>query len=135
MDRLSVMKSARHFFNGPLLKCYKTAAVNYHRASVSSYTVVRMFSVDNSHNAPSSTGSKILESPFGSVKPVDMTLPEYIWKNVEKWEDKPMIVSRPTVIIFVLILYVQLTVCIIGATRGGGLEIINLPVHPGICDL
>ncbi|VVC32610.1 AMP-binding, conserved site,AMP-dependent synthetase/ligase,AMP-binding enzyme, C-terminal domain [Cinara cedri] len=93
MDRLSVMKSARHLFNGPLRKCSKTAASNYRRTAMSSpYVAVRTFSVDASHNSPSSSsGSVILESPFGSVKPVDLTLPEYIWKNVENWEDKPMI--------------------------------------------
>lgn len=97
MDRLSAMKSARRLFNGPLRKCSsKTAAVDYRRASVSpSYAAARTFSADTGRNAPPSAGSKILESPFGSVKPVDCTLPDYIWRDVDKWSDKPMIVSRP----------------------------------------
>jgi len=96
-----VMCNARHLFYGPLRKCSKTT--NHNRMSLSwsslpsSSSVLhercvatRMFS---SSDSSLSTGSKILESPFGSVGSIDLTLPEYIWRNVEQWEDKPMIVS------------------------------------------
>jgi len=54
-----------------------------------------MFGATSSRSTPSSSKEQIiLESPFGKVNPVDVTLPEYIWRNVDKWEDKPMIVSK-----------------------------------------
>lgn len=99
MDRLRVMSGARRLFNGSFQKCSKTAN---HRTSPSSwlsspslslehgrYVAVRMFA-----SSSPTTGSIILESPFGPVNTVDLTLPDYIWKNVENWEDKPMIVSH-----------------------------------------
>jgi len=93
MDRLRVMTGARRLLNGPLQKCYKaaTTASGSHAPCV---TAVRMFGATPSRSAPSSsTGPIILESPFGTVNPVDLTLPDYIWRNVDKWGDKPMIVS------------------------------------------
>jgi len=103
MDRLRVMTGARRMFNGPLHKCSKASA-GHCRTSLSwtasgshapcTTAVVRMFGATSSRSTPSSpTGQIILESPFGTVNPVDVTLPDYIWRNVDKWEDKPMIVS------------------------------------------
>lgn len=93
MDRLRVMTGARRMFNGPLHKCSKASA-GHCRTSPSWTAAVRMFGATSSRSTPSSsTGQIILESPFGTVNPVDVTLPEYIWRNVDKWEDKPMIVS------------------------------------------
>lgn len=106
MDRLRVMSGARRLFNGPLRKCSKTTN---HRTSPSSWlsspsmsmdrgrcVAVRMFASGAAGDSSSSTGSIILESPFGPVNAVDLTLPEYIWRNIDKWEDKPMIVSHLT---------------------------------------
>lgn len=106
MDRLRVMTGARRMFNGPLHKCSK-ASTGHCRTSPSwtasgshapcTTAVVRMFGATSSRFTPSSpTGKIILESPFGTVNPVDVTLPDYIWRNVDKWEDKPMIVSTYT---------------------------------------
>ncbi|XP_060836178.1 uncharacterized protein LOC132918865 [Rhopalosiphum padi] len=101
MDRLRVMTGARRIFNGPMHKCSK-ASTNHCRTSPSwtasgshapcTTAAVRMFGATSSRSTPSSsTGPIILESPFGTVNPVDLTLPDYIWRNVDKWEDKPMI--------------------------------------------
>jgi len=96
MDRLRVMTGARRMLNGPLHKCSRSSA-GHCRTSPSWTAAVRMFGATSSRSTPSSsTGQIILESPFGTVNPVDVTLPEYIWRNVDKWEDKPMIVSKYT---------------------------------------
>lgn len=97
MDRLRVMSSARHLFNVPLRKCSKATA-NHRSWPVSSLTsarcvAARTFSAD-AGDSSSGTGRIVLESQFKPVDPVNLTLPDYIWRNVDKWEDKPMIVSH-----------------------------------------
>jgi len=98
MDRLRSMSGARRLFNGPLNKTCSGSpscrAPAYRRASPlprgqCAATALRLFGTSGSH----SSGQIGLESPFGPADPVDVTLPEYIWKNVDKWGDKPMIVS------------------------------------------
>lgn len=111
MDRLRAMSNARRLFNGPLRKCSKAAAAEYRPWPVSSSSLqssarqhaisaaaARAFSADASD--PSSSGGSggggrriVVESQFKPVDPINLTLPEYIWRNVDKWEDKPMIVS------------------------------------------
>lgn len=103
MDRLRAMSGARRLFNGPLRETSRNSSScrvsPAHRlrgaASVIAHgrcsaAAVRVFSTSG---PSSSSGQIILESPFGTCKPVDSTLPDYIWRNVDKWEDKPMIVS------------------------------------------
>lgn len=104
MDRLRAMSGARRLFNGPLRETSRNSSscraspTHRHRSAVSiiahgrcSAAAVRVFST--SGPSSSSSGQIILESPFGACNPVDSTLPDYIWRNVDKWEDKPMIVS------------------------------------------
>lgn len=35
----------------------------------------------------------IVESPFGDVDIPNLTLPQAIWKDLEDWSDKPVVVS------------------------------------------
>lgn len=100
MDRLRVMSNARRLFNGPLRKCSKATAADHRPWPVSSAqqhvrsaATARAFSVDAGAGDPSSSGRIVVESRFRPVDSLDVTLPEYIWRNVDKWEDKPMIVS------------------------------------------
>lgn len=44
---------------------------------------------NNSHN----TSSIILKSQFGPTTKPNLSLSEYIWMDVPKWADKPMVVS------------------------------------------
>ncbi|XP_050444504.1 uncharacterized protein LOC126848040 [Adelges cooleyi] len=75
MDRLKVISGARRLFcGGSVLRRIDGHPWPSHRR-------IR----------PYSSKPIILESPFGPVNNVDVTLPEYIWRNIEKWEDKPMI--------------------------------------------
>lgn len=103
MDRLRAMNGARRLFNGPLRETSRNSSscrastAHRHRGAASvlvhgrcSAAAVRVFSTSG---PSSSSGQIILESPFGSCNSVDSTLPDYIWRNVDKWEDKPMIVS------------------------------------------
>lgn len=106
MDRLRAMSGARRLFNGPLREtsrnssscraspahrhCGAVSITAHGRCSAAAAAAVRVFSTSG---PSSSSGQIILESPFGTCNPVDSTLPDYIWKNVDKWEDKPMIVS------------------------------------------
>lgn len=88
MDRLRAMSGARLLFNGPLRKargCRGAAAVLR--------STPRAFGTSRPYSAPPTSGRVILESPFGPCADLDLTLPDYIWRNVDKWEDKPMIVS------------------------------------------
>lgn len=109
MDRLRAMSNARRLFNGPLRKCSKAAAADHRPWPVSSSSLssaqqharsaaaARAFSADagaGEHSSAAGGGGRIVvESQFRPVDPLDVTLPEYIWRNVDKWEDKPMIVS------------------------------------------
>ncbi|XP_063226320.1 uncharacterized protein LOC134533057 [Bacillus rossius redtenbacheri] len=49
-------------------------------------------SQDATKDYPSRPGRIILESPFPPVTIPDMTLPEYVWQNVDKWADSTAMV-------------------------------------------
>lgn len=92
MDRLRVMSSARRMFNGPLRKARGSGAAFCRAASL--VRLERCTAAPRAFSTSDSLSDKvILESPFGTCNNVDLTLPDYIWRNVDKWEDKPMIVS------------------------------------------
>lgn len=42
----------------------------------------------------SSNRSIILESQFGPATIPNANLPQYLWNDISKWGDKPMVVSR-----------------------------------------
>ena len=54
------------------------------------------------------TDAGTIESPFPPVVIPELSIPEYIWKNVEQWEDKPCVVSG-FVLINIIILRVYIS--------------------------
>lgn len=36
----------------------------------------------------------VIESPFGDVEIPNLTLPQMVWRDLEEWSDKPLIVSK-----------------------------------------
>lgn len=69
-----------------------------HQTEIAYYAGVEENSSDYAKN------SIILESLYGPVEIPQLNLPQFIWRNVDKWADKPMAVSvTQTLIIFLLL--------------------------------
>lgn len=49
------------------------------------------------------TPENIVTSPYRDVELPNSTIPEHIWRNMEKWADKPAVVCSILVFLFILL--------------------------------